>query len=65
MTHSRRRKCLVKDKEFYDLIGLMFAKPEILIMDINSQSVFIGGSHDVGLTMMDVTEAVDRNSLFT
>lgn len=55
----------MKDKEFYDLIGLMFAKPEILIMAINSQSVFIGGSHDVGLTMMDVTEAVDRNSLFT
>lgn len=45
----------------------MFAKPEVLIMAINTQSVFIGEVMMLAtyLTMMDVTEAVDQNSLFT
>lgn len=53
------------DREFHDCIALMFAKPALLIADMDTQSGFIRGSNDIGhLPCNDVIQAVDRNSSF-
>lgn len=43
----------------------MFAKPALLIADMDTQSGFIRGSNDIShLACNDVIQAVDRNSSF-